>query len=644
MDRENEPMSETAILPLVDVVKKEWKKDNVITFLQRKDLNLDLDDEDIEIIRSKKVSGKDFLGLTEEKLENYGLQPGPASRIAELVKEIKGEQDQPASARKRPRENNFITTEGPLHPHHGSLMLYRNFFHEVESEFLNGQSYVIHGPYQSGKSTFLFYLRIKLMGESSNYAHFSMPQVQGDILKNKRQGFFNFISNALLKKRLSETETFGEINNLSKPLFILIDEFQFIFTDRELLNVAKHFFREISNAMNIHYIAVGTFRLMDLLKDDGELISPFNKASFYQMPLFTTQEMGELFDLYKLNFDEVGVLPDLRTRIIEESCGHPASFMILLKLFYHFRPTLNQWARVLQGNLERYMNGTHRKLKDEIEAMDGNERAYLCELTDYQQDHWSMELSDLTKLKDIDKKLFDIGILYIMDSNKVGFTSCIILRVCIDATFPTPSKRLSRDEVPRDPVDLLVLGLKHIDPRIITDKRAKNVHGPRERAIQASLFSIFNGLLPKPEMMCLMELKSSGKYLLDLMITDGDQNLTAYSLKCDVTSESKLKAAFEQAKVYANYFNMEIYLLDFFPDYHDLCSSPNDIEDIILISVKHNNECTRIKLQSSRDLVKGAVYRNLPAPKIIEELAFFCIFNNEGDYLTIEKKNSHVFG
>ena len=92
MDRENEPMSETAILPLVDVIKKEWKKDNVITFLRREDLNLDLDDEDIEIIRSKKVSGKDFLGLTAEKLENYGLQPGPASRIAELVKEIKGEQ------------------------------------------------------------------------------------------------------------------------------------------------------------------------------------------------------------------------------------------------------------------------------------------------------------------------------------------------------------------------------------------------------------------------------------------------------------------------------------------------------------------------------------------------------------------------
>ena len=85
-------MSETIILPSVDVVKNEWKKDNVITFLQKEELNLNLDEEDIGIIRSKKVSGKDFLGLTTEILENYGLQPGPASRIAELVKEIKGEQ------------------------------------------------------------------------------------------------------------------------------------------------------------------------------------------------------------------------------------------------------------------------------------------------------------------------------------------------------------------------------------------------------------------------------------------------------------------------------------------------------------------------------------------------------------------------
>ncbi|CAG8750232.1 15226_t:CDS:2 [Rhizophagus irregularis] len=80
-------------LPSVDDIKKGWKRDDIITFLQIEGLNLDLDKEDIGIIRNKKVSGKDFLSLTTEKLENYGLQPGPASRIAELVKEINGEQD-----------------------------------------------------------------------------------------------------------------------------------------------------------------------------------------------------------------------------------------------------------------------------------------------------------------------------------------------------------------------------------------------------------------------------------------------------------------------------------------------------------------------------------------------------------------------
>ncbi|PKY24122.1 hypothetical protein RhiirB3_412686 [Rhizophagus irregularis] len=79
-------------LPSVDDIKKGWKRDDIITFLQIEGLNLDLDKEDIGIIRNKKVSGKDFLSLTTEKLENYGLQPGPASRIAELVKEINGEQ------------------------------------------------------------------------------------------------------------------------------------------------------------------------------------------------------------------------------------------------------------------------------------------------------------------------------------------------------------------------------------------------------------------------------------------------------------------------------------------------------------------------------------------------------------------------
>jgi hypothetical protein len=44
-------------LPSVNVIEKEWKRDDVITLLQREDLNLNnlnLDNEYIEIIKSKK--------------------------------------------------------------------------------------------------------------------------------------------------------------------------------------------------------------------------------------------------------------------------------------------------------------------------------------------------------------------------------------------------------------------------------------------------------------------------------------------------------------------------------------------------------------------------------------------------------------
>ncbi|PKK75137.1 hypothetical protein RhiirC2_737298 [Rhizophagus irregularis] len=79
-------------LPSVDDIEKKWNLDNVITFLQKEDLNLDLDNDDLAIISNQKVSGEDFLGLTSKKLKSYGLKSGPASRIAELVKEINGVQ------------------------------------------------------------------------------------------------------------------------------------------------------------------------------------------------------------------------------------------------------------------------------------------------------------------------------------------------------------------------------------------------------------------------------------------------------------------------------------------------------------------------------------------------------------------------
>src|SRR2546430_3815349 len=61
----------------------------LINFLCKEE-NLELDDDDLEIIRKQKVNGCDFLKITEEKLicHPYNLPGGPVSRLADFAKEF----------------------------------------------------------------------------------------------------------------------------------------------------------------------------------------------------------------------------------------------------------------------------------------------------------------------------------------------------------------------------------------------------------------------------------------------------------------------------------------------------------------------------------------------------------------------------
>ncbi|RGB32601.1 hypothetical protein C1646_762710 [Rhizophagus diaphanus] len=61
-----------------DVVK-DFNTEELIEYLGRKDLKLD--EDDIKILRKEKVAGRDFLKLTEEKLECYGMKGGLATRL-----------------------------------------------------------------------------------------------------------------------------------------------------------------------------------------------------------------------------------------------------------------------------------------------------------------------------------------------------------------------------------------------------------------------------------------------------------------------------------------------------------------------------------------------------------------------------------
>jgi hypothetical protein len=72
---------------LADEIKK-YKTKELIDFLSKEE-ELELEEEDLEIIRKQRVNGRDFLKVTEEKLRSYGMAGGPATRLADFAKECK---------------------------------------------------------------------------------------------------------------------------------------------------------------------------------------------------------------------------------------------------------------------------------------------------------------------------------------------------------------------------------------------------------------------------------------------------------------------------------------------------------------------------------------------------------------------------
>lgn len=107
--------------------------------------------------------------------------------------------------------------------------------------------------------------------------------------------------------------------------------------------------------------------------------------------------------------------------------------MILLKLYEELRPEPSSWTLVLQKNLWTYLNGTHRKLQLILKTMSVNERAYVRELTTNAANPWEAKLDELTT---IDKHLLAIGITIPVGQDAIRFTSCSILRLCIDTLWP----------------------------------------------------------------------------------------------------------------------------------------------------------------------------------------------------------------
>ncbi|GES97880.1 hypothetical protein GLOIN_2v1790625 [Rhizophagus clarus] len=92
---------ETSDIEIVETVEEIEKlnRNDLINYLKNKK-ELDLDKQDINIIKSAKFTGQVFLNLTQHDLESIGLALGPAKAIAGLVKTLNGEEEQVIRKRK----------------------------------------------------------------------------------------------------------------------------------------------------------------------------------------------------------------------------------------------------------------------------------------------------------------------------------------------------------------------------------------------------------------------------------------------------------------------------------------------------------------------------------------------------------------
>ena len=65
-----------------DVIK-DFNTEELIDYLERKDLKLT--ETYFKILRKEEIADLDFLKLTEEKLERYGMKGKPATRLVDFI-------------------------------------------------------------------------------------------------------------------------------------------------------------------------------------------------------------------------------------------------------------------------------------------------------------------------------------------------------------------------------------------------------------------------------------------------------------------------------------------------------------------------------------------------------------------------------
>lgn len=120
------------------------------------------------------------------------------------------------------------------------------FFWQVSRDILLSKSFVIHGPYQSGKTSLLFALEQKLKEQPNSAVVYCD---MSDISTNRgrvdaEEAFSHFISFRILDRALHWNDLVVQLQNLPPDfhVYLLADEFQSVFRSSDLFLLARTYF------------------------------------------------------------------------------------------------------------------------------------------------------------------------------------------------------------------------------------------------------------------------------------------------------------------------------------------------------------------------------------------------------------------
>ncbi|RHZ83804.1 hypothetical protein Glove_87g232 [Diversispora epigaea] len=328
-------------IPTVEVVDK-WSPKDVIGFLESKKVEKYLDNDDINIIKKNKVSGKAFLMLTPETLERWGMLGGPADVIARLAKEIKGDQG------KKWMVNSVITRE------ERSIVYYADpteWNGPLLDSIHRGEFVALHGQRASGKSTRVLSVKDKLQEECYVCLYVSLEQVNIESVEKFWSTFGDHLY--LEASEYNELSNISSANDFAKAfqkskwknrVVLIIDEFDKLYRANEdvrssCLETFRGFKASISNYSIWSIVAVGPFSILHL-RSNNLTTSPYNVNNPIRNPNFTFEQVHFLYkqfaDEYKLTIDQE-VIEDIYIQTNGHAglvclCGRAIYRKILLRL------------------------------------------------------------------------------------------------------------------------------------------------------------------------------------------------------------------------------------------------------------------------------------------------------------------------